>query len=52
MFAERKTRYYIVIKIPDRKGETMAKAIISVLSEPSKGAVKSITCDRDSEFAC
>ena len=24
--AERKTRYYIAVKIPDRKGETMAKA--------------------------
>lgn len=51
--AERKTWHYIAIKIPDRKGETMAKAII--ISEPSKlpsAAVKSITCDRESEFAC
>ena len=38
--AERKTRYYIAIKIPDRKGETMAKAIISALSEFPKEAVK------------
>ena len=50
--AERKTRYYIAIKIPDRKGETMAKAIISVLSEFPKEAVKTITCDRGSEFSC
>ena len=50
--AERKTRYYIAIKIPDRKGETMAKAIISALSEFPKEAVKTITCDRGSEFAC
>ena len=50
--AERKTRYYIAIKIPDRKGETMAKAIISVLSKLPKEAVKTITCDRGSEFAC
>ena len=38
--AERKTRYYIAIKIPDRKGETMAKAIIAALSGFPKGAVK------------
>ena len=50
--AERKTRYYIAIKIPDRKGETMAKAIIDALSKFPEGAVKTITCDRGSEFAC
>ena len=50
--AERKTRYYIAIKIPDRKGETMAKAIIAALSKFPKEAVKTITCDRGSEFAC
>ena len=50
--AERKTRYYIAVKIPDRKGETMAKAIIAALSKFPKGAVKTITCDRGSEFAC
>ena len=50
--AERKTRYYIAIKIPDRKGETMAKAVIDALSKFPKEAVKTITCDRGSEFAC
>ena len=50
--AERMTRYYIAIKIPDRRGETMANAIISELSKHPKGAVKTITCDRGSEFAC
>ena len=50
--AERKTRYYIAVKIPDRRGKTMAKAIISVLSQFPKEAVKTITCDRGSEFAC
>lgn len=49
--AERKTRYYIAVKIPNRNGETMAKAIISVLSKLPEGAVKTITCDRGSEFA-
>ncbi len=49
--AERKTRYYIAIKIPNRKADTMANAIIKVLSEFPKGLVKTITCDRGTEFA-
>ena len=50
--AERKTRYYIAVKILDRTGETMAKAIISALSAFPKEAEKNITCDRGIEFAC
>ena len=50
--AERKTRYYMAIKIPNRNGETMADAVIKTLSQFPKGAVKTITCDRGSEFAC
>lgn len=49
--AERKTRYYIAIKMPNRSGETMAKAVIEALSKLPQGAVKTITCDRGSEFA-
>lgn len=49
--AERKTRYYIAVKIPNRNGETMANAIIKALSKLPKSAVKTITCDRGSEFA-
>lgn len=49
--AERKTRYYIAVKISDRTGRSMADAMIKVLSELPKGAVKTITCDRGSEFA-
>ena len=49
--AERKTRYYIAVKIPNRTGQEMAKAIISELSKLPKGAVKTITCDRGSEFS-
>lgn len=49
--AERVTRYFIAIKIPNRNGETMADAIIKTLSKLPKGAVKTITCDRGSEFS-
>jgi len=49
--AERKTRYYIAIKMPNRQADTMAKAIIVALSELPHEAVKSITCDRGTEFA-
>ena len=49
--AERTTRYYIAVKIPNRSAATMAKAIIQTLAEFPKEAVKSITCDRGSEFA-
>lgn len=50
-FAERTTRYYIAIKIPNRSGDSMEKAAIEALGNFPKGAVKSITCDRGSEFA-
>ena len=49
--AERKTRFYIAIKMPNRNADTMAKAIISALSEFPSETVKSITCDRGTEFA-
>ena len=49
--AERKTRYYIAIKMPNRNADTMAKAIISALSQFPSDAVKTITCDRGTEFA-
>ena len=49
--AERKTRFYIAVKIPNRKAETMANAIIKTLSEYPKELVKTITCDRGTEFA-
>ena len=49
--AERKTRYYIAVKIPDRTGQSMADAMIKALSGLPKGAVKTITCDRGSEFS-
>lgn len=49
--AERKTRFYIAIKMPNRNADTMAKTIISALSQFPSEAVKSITCDRGTEFA-
>lgn len=49
--AERKTRYYIVIKIKDRKAETVENAIVAALSVFPPELVKTLTCDRGSEFA-
>ena len=49
--AERKTRLYLALKIPNRKAETMAAAIVSMLSEFPSDLVKTITCDRGAEFA-
>ena len=49
--AERKTGYYIAVKIPNRRAETMENAIVSVLSAFPPQLVKTITCDRGTEFA-
>ena len=49
--AERKTRFYIAVKMPDRRAETLENAIVSVLSQFLPQLVKSITCDRGTEFA-
>ena len=49
--AERLTRRYIVIWIPDRKEETVTNAIIELLKDLPSDAVKTITCDRGKEFA-
>ena len=49
--AERKTRYYIAVKIPDRRAETMENALVDILSQFPPSLVKTITCDRGSEFA-
>ena len=44
--AERKTRFYIAVKMPDRRAETMENAIVAVLSAFPPQLVKTITCDR------
>ena len=49
--AERKTRFYIAVKMSNRKADTMAKTIIETLSQFPPELVKSITCDRGTEFA-
>ena len=48
---ERKTRFYMALKIPDRKADTMAAAVVKMLSQYPSELVKTITCDRGSEFA-
>ncbi len=48
---ERKTRFYIAVKMPDRRAATMENAIVSALSAFPPQLVKSITCDRGTEFA-
>ena len=49
--AERKTRFYIAVKIPGRKAETMENAIVAALSAFPSQLVKTITCDRGAGFA-
>ena len=49
--AERKTRFYIAVKIPDRRAGTMENAIVSALAQFPPQLVKAITCDRGTEFA-
>jgi IS30 family transposase len=49
--AERKTRLYLVKWIPNRTEETVTNAIIELLKDLPKEAVKTITCDRGKEFA-
>ena len=49
--AERKTRFYIAIKMPNKTADTMEQAIVSALSKFPNNAVKTITCDRGTEFA-
>ena len=49
-FAERKTRFYIDVWMPDRKAESMEKASVKALGALPSEMVKSITCDRSSEF--
>ena len=49
--AERKTRFYIAVKMADKSATSMVKAIMEALGDLPDAAVKTITCDRGSEFA-
>jgi len=49
--AERKTRFYIALKVPDKKAATVEDAIVKLLSQYPAQLVKTITCDRGTEFA-
>ena len=46
-----KTRFYIAMKMSDRRAETMENAIVAALSAFPPQLVKTITCDRGTEFA-
>ena len=48
---ERKTRFYIAVKMPDRRAETIENAIVAVLPAFPPQLVKTITCDRGTAFA-
>lgn len=48
--AERKTRFYIAVKIPDRRAETTENTIVGALSVFPPQMVKAINCDRGAEF--
>ena len=51
-FVERKTRFYMAIKIKDRTAESMLKAIKKLVKVLPKKALKTFTTDRGKEFAC
>lgn len=48
--AECKTRFYIAVKMPDWRVETMENAIVTALSAFPLQLVKTITCNRGTEF--
>ncbi len=48
---ERKSRYCLSKQLPNRKQETVTKAIIELLNVLPSEQVKTITCDRGKEFA-
>ncbi|MBM7634244.1 IS30 family transposase [Geomicrobium sediminis] len=51
-FIERKTRWYIVFKMPNRTAASMESAIKSLHTLLPSGALKTATVDRGKEFAC
>ena len=51
-FAERKTRFYLAVKMPDRTSASMEKAFGFVAESLPKGSFQTATVDRGKEFAC
>ena len=51
-FIERKTRLYIVVKMPDRTSDSMEAAIRQVYNSLPSKAFVTATTDRGGEFAC
>lgn len=51
-FVERKTRFYMAIKIKDRTQKSMLKAIKQLAAQMPKEAIRTFTTDRVKEFAC
>lgn len=49
--AERKTRFYIAVKKPNRKADTMEETILRTLGALPKRMVRTLTCDRGSKFS-
>lgn len=50
VMVERKTKYTIVLRLPDKKATTMTDAVIAALGQLPDYAVKSLTVDRGLEF--
>lgn len=51
-FAERKTRLYLAIKMPDRTSISLEKAFGMIARSFPKGTFQTATVDRGKEFAC
>ncbi len=51
-FLERKTRFYLAFKIPDRTAKAMFSAIEQLCKLFPKETLKTFTSDRGKEFAC
>ena len=51
-FAERKSRFYIALKMPNRSKESMLSTVNQLIRFFPKEALKSFTSDCGKEFAC
>ena len=51
-FAERKSRFYIALKMLNRSKESMLSRVNQLIQSLPKEALKSFTSDRGKEFAC